>query len=72
MEDDPADTLRSEAELRKLRLEIEKLSIDVASAARFARLDLILRLLPTLTVLEQYSVLPSRSGNIGLNNIRIE
>ena len=48
---DGLDTSRPEAELQKLRLEIQKLTLDVASARKFARLDSALRLLPTATIL---------------------
>jgi hypothetical protein len=45
------DTGRPEAELQKLRLEIQKLTLDVAGARKFARLDVALRLMPTATIL---------------------
>ena len=44
------DPNRPEAELQKLRLEIQKLTLDVASARKFARLDIALRLMPTATI----------------------
>jgi hypothetical protein len=45
------DPARSEAELQKLRLEILKLQIEVASSERLQRLNLTIKLLPTVTVL---------------------
>lgn len=44
------DPNRPEAELQKLRLEIQKLTLDVASTRKLARLDVALRLMPTATI----------------------
>lgn len=46
-----AEPVRSEVELQKLRLEVLKLQIEVASSERLRRLDLVMKLLPTVTVL---------------------
>ena len=46
-----ADPGRAEAELQKLRLEIQKLTLDVESARRSMGHDVLLRLLPSITVL---------------------
>lgn len=44
------DPNRPEAELQKLRLEIQKLTLDIASARKLARLDVALRLMPTAAI----------------------
>jgi hypothetical protein len=49
--DEAANHSRSDAELQKLRLEVQKLTFDVANAARSSRFELLLRFLPTATVL---------------------
>jgi hypothetical protein len=49
--DEHSPDSRPTLELRKLRLEVERLELDVASATRLRRFDLLLRLLPTLTIL---------------------
>jgi hypothetical protein len=49
--DEAANSSRSEAELQKLRLEVQKLSLDVANASRTSRFELLLRFLPSATVL---------------------
>ena len=46
-----ADSVRSQAEQRKLDLEIQKLTREVESAANVARIDVALRLMPAITVL---------------------
>jgi|SRR5882672_1752572 len=45
------DPVRAEVELQKLRLEVLKLQIDVASSEKLQRLNLVLQVLPTVTVL---------------------
>lgn len=46
-----ADSVRSQAEQRKLDLEIQKLTREVESAANLAGIDVALRLMPAITVL---------------------
>ena len=45
-----ADSVRAQAEQRKLDLEIQKLTLEVESAANLARIDVASRLLPAITV----------------------
>jgi hypothetical protein len=49
--DETVDPLPSEVELQKLRLEVQKLQIEIASAEKLQRLNMFLQLLPTVTVL---------------------
>jgi hypothetical protein len=51
MSEDTQREARAVLELRKLELDIEKLKLDVGTAARLRRFDLALRLLPTITIL---------------------
>ncbi len=51
MDSDAGTGARVSMESRKLELEVEKLALDVASARRVRRFDLLLRLLPSLTIM---------------------
>jgi hypothetical protein len=43
--------VHSEAELQKLRLEIQQLQIDIANSERLRRFDLAMKLVPAVAVL---------------------
>jgi hypothetical protein len=51
METESGTAPRASLELRKLELEVEKLRLDVASVQRVKRFELVLRLMPTLTII---------------------
>jgi hypothetical protein len=51
MADETILSARPAVELRKLELEVEKLKLDITSSARIQRFDLVLRLMPALTIM---------------------
>jgi type II secretory pathway pseudopilin PulG len=51
MESDAGNSAKAPMESRKLELEVQKLTLDVASARRIQRFELVLRLMPSLTIL---------------------
>lgn len=51
MENEDGTGARALLESRKLELEVEKLSLDVASKRRLQRYELVLRLMPSLTIM---------------------
>jgi hypothetical protein len=51
MENEAGAGVRASLESRKLELEVEKLGLDVASARRIQRVELVLRLMPSLTIM---------------------
>jgi hypothetical protein len=51
MEKEARAAARASLESRKLELEVEKLSLDVVSARRIQQFELVLRLMPSLTIM---------------------
>ena len=50
MDENTTDT-RAAIELQKLKLEVQRLELEVANTTRMRRFELLLRLLPTVTIL---------------------